>query len=563
MTTLTQNKLNINTWEDLAPIFESLEKQPINTKEELLNWMKEVSDLEAEISENLAWRYIKMTINTTDKDLTDAYSYFVTEIQPKIAPFENNFNKKFIASEAVSELDQIRFKNHIRGIKKQLELFKEENIALFSKEQQESQKYGAISGKQSITYKGEELTLQQASKLLKETNREVRKEVFELLNSRRLEDKNALNDLYSSLVKIRTEIAKNANFKNYRDYKFEAMGRFDYTPSHCFEFHKAVGEVLVPLSGKILQARKEALGFETLKPYDTAVDTTGKESLKPFETSEQLTDKTITMFSKIRPFFGECIQNMKNMKHLDLASKKGKAPGGYNYPLYVSGYPFIFMNAVGSQRDLITMVHEGGHAIHSVLTKDLELVSDKSLPSEVAELASMSMELISMDYWDEFYTNEEELKRAKKEHIEDIFSVIPWVATIDKFQHWVYENPNHTLEERKESWLAILNEFSANIVDWTGYEEAKAYSWQKQLHLFEVPFYYIEYGFAQLGAIAMWRNFKQDKEKTLDQYQAALSLGYTKSIPEIYETAGIKFDFSKAYIQELMDFLWKEYELVK
>jgi oligoendopeptidase F len=563
MTTLTQETFTLNTWDDLAPLFEALEKQTIETKDQLINWMKEISDLEAAISENLAWRYIKMTIDTTDKDLTDAYSYFVAEIQPKIAPFENNFNKKFIANDTVRELDQVRFKNHIRGIKKQLELFREENIELFSKSQQESQKYGAISGKQAITYKGEELTLQQASKILKETNREVRKEVFELLNTRRLEDKDALNELYSSLIKIRTEIAKNADFENFRDYKFEAMGRFDYTPKHCFEFHKAVGEVLVPLSGKILQARKQDLGFDTLKPYDTSVDTTGKDSLKPFETSEQLTDKTINMFSKIRPFFGECIQNMKNMKHLDLASKKGKAPGGYNYPLYVSGYPFIFMNSVGSQRDLITMVHEGGHAVHSVLTKDLDLVSDKSLPSEVAELASMSMELISMDYWDEFYKNEEELKRAKKEHIEDIFSVIPWVATIDKFQHWIYENPNHTLEERKENWLAILREFGSNIVDWTGYEEAKAYSWQKQLHLFEVPFYYIEYGFAQLGAIAMWRNFKQNKEKTLDQYQAALSLGYTKSIPEIYETAGIKFDFSKAYIQELMDFLWKEYELVK
>jgi oligoendopeptidase F len=221
------------------------------------------------------------------------------------------------------------------------------------------------------------------------------------------------------------------------------------------------------------------------------------------------------------------------------------------------------MNSVGSQRDLITMVHEGGHAIHSVLTKDLELVSDKSLPSEVAELASMSMELISMDYWNEFYTSKEDLKRAKKEHIESIFSVIPWVATIDKFQHWIYENPNHTLEERDKNWLKILSQFSSNSVDWNGYEEAKINSWQKQLHLFEVPFYYIEYGFAQLGAIAMWRNFKKDKETTLNQYKNALSLGYTKSIPEIYEAAGIKFDFSKEYIQELMDFLWVEYEKVK
>lgn len=555
--------MTINTWEDLAPTFEKLKNQPLDSKEQLLAWLSEVSELECALEENLAWRYIKMTIDTTKPELTEAYTYFVSEIQPKIAPFDNDFNKKLIDSSALSELDQERFKNHIRGVKTQLALFREVNIELQAKEAQESQKYGALAGKQSIEYKGEELTIQQAAKLLKDTSRAVRKEVFELINERRSQDVDEFNELFSELIKIRTEIAKNANFDSYTDYKFKSMGRFDYNQQHCFEFHEAVAEVLVPLSAKILAERKEKLGFELLKPYDLSVDISGQDSLKPFNTSDELLDRSIAVFSKLRPFFGECLQTMKEMNHLDLASKKGKAPGGYNYPLYQSGYPFIFMNAVGSQRDLITMVHEGGHAIHSVLTKDLPYVTDKSVPSEVAELASMSMELISMDHWDEFYKTDAELKRAKKEHLEDIFSVLPWVATIDKFQHWIYANPNHSDEERKEGWLSILSNFGTNTVDWSGYEEAKAVSWQKQLHLFEVPFYYIEYGFAQLGAIAMWRNFKQNKEKTLDQYEAALSLGYTKSIPEIYEAAGIKFDFSKAYIQELMDFLWVEYEKVK
>lgn len=552
-------KLDINSWDDLQPTFDELKNQDVTSKENLEKWMKEVSNLKAALEENLAWRYIKMTIDTTDKQLTDDYSFFVSEIQPKIAPYDNDFNKKLIDSPALSQLNQERYKNHIRAIKTDLELYRKENIDLKAQDQQESQKYGAIAGKQGITYNGEELTLQQAAKLLKDNSREVRKEVFELINNRRLEDKDELNQLYTKLIEIRTQIAKNADFTNYRDYMFKAMGRFDYEPKHCFEFHEAVQEVLTPLSAKILQERKEKLGFSTLRPYDLSVDIEGREPLKPFDTPEQLIDKTIAIFSRLRPFFGDCLKTMKERNHLDLGSKKGKAPGGYNYPLYQSGYPFIFMNAVGSQRDLITMVHEGGHAIHSVLTKDLPYVSDKSLPSEVAELASMSMELISMDYWDEFYTNEDELKRAKKEHLEDIFSVLPWVATIDKFQHWVYENPTHTEEQRKTYWLELLNEFNSGTVDWSGYEEAKAFSWQKQLHLYEVPFYYIEYGFAQLGAIAMWRNFKKDKEKTLDHYEKALSLGYTKTIPEIYEAAGIKFDFSKAYIQELMDFVWEEY----
>ncbi len=551
--------IKVNTWDDISPIFEDLKQQEVGTKDELLLWMKEVNKLESALEENLAWRYIKMTIDTTNKDLSQAYSYFVTEIQPKIAPYDNDFNKKLIASEALGQLDQERFKNYIRSVKNQLEIFREENIPLQAKDSEKSQEQGAIAGKQTITYNGEELTLQQASKLLQNTNREIRKEVYELIGERRSQDVDALNNLYTELIDLRTKIAKNAGFENYRDYKFKSMGRFDYTPEHCFKFHEAVKEVLMPLSQKIIAERKEKLGYDTLKPYDLAVDVEGREQLSPFNTSDELVDKTINIFTEIRPFFGECIKTMKEKGHLDLASKKGKAPGGYNYPLYESGYPFIFMNAVGSQRDLITMVHEGGHAIHSVLTKDLPYVSDKSFPSEVAELASMSMELISMDYWDEFYTNEDDLKRAKREHIEDIFSVLPWVSTIDKFQHWVYENPNHSKEERKNAWLSILSDFSTGLVDWKGYEAFKETSWQKQLHVFEVPFYYIEYGFAQLGAIAVWRNFKQNKEKALDQYEAALSLGYTKTIPEVYEAAGIKFDFSKEYIQELMDFLWEEY----
>ena len=446
--------IKVNTWDDISPIFEDLKQQEVGTKDELLLWMKEVNKLESALEENLAWRYIKMTIDTTNKDLSQAYSYFVTEIQPKIAPYDNDFNKKLIASEALGQLDQERFKNYIRSVKNQLEIFREENIPLQAKDSEKSQEQGAIAGKQTITYNGEELTLQQASKLLQNTNREIRKEVYELIGERRSQDVDALNNLYTELIDLRTKIAKNAGFENYRDYKFKSMGRFDYTPEHCFKFHEAVKEVLMPLSQKIIAERKEKLGYDTLKPYDLAVDVEGREQLSPFNTSDELVDKTINIFTEIRPFFGECIKTMKEKGHLDLASKKGKAPGGYNYPLYESGYPFIFMNAVGSQRDLITMVHEGGHAIHSVLTKDLPYVSDKSFPSEVAELASMSMELISMDYWDEFYTNEDDLKRAKREHIEDIFSVLPWVSTIDKFQHWVYENPNHSKEERKNAWLS-------------------------------------------------------------------------------------------------------------
>ena len=249
---------------------------------------------------------------------------------------------------------------------------------------------------------------------------------------------------------------------------------------------------------------------------------------------------------------------MQEKKHLDLESKKGKAPGGFNYPLYESGHPFIYMNAVGSFRDITTMVHEGGHAIHSVLSHPLELVEFKNLTSEIAELASMSMELISMDHWDVFFDNEEDLNRAKRDQLLDILSTLPWVACIDKFQHWIYTKPSHTVADRENYWLSLLNEFGSNTVDWTGYEDDRKNMWQKQLHLYEVPFYYIEYGMAQLGAIAIWKNFRENPEKTIQQYKDALSLGYTKSIGEIYETAGISFDFSSEYVKELASFIHQE-----
>ena len=245
---------------------------------------------------------------------------------------------------------------------------------------------------------------------------------------------------------------------------------------------------------------------------------------------------------------------MKTMKHLDLESKKGKAPGGFMYPLYEIGVPFIYMNAVGSQRDLVTMAHEGGHAIHSFLSRDLHLTELKSTPSEVAELASMSMELLSMDNWNVFYSDTHDLKRAKLEQLEKALETLPWVAAIDKFQHWIYTTP-HTSEERKKKWIEIDKELGNQILNWDGQENVQANLWQKQLHLYEVPFYYIEYGMAQLGAIAMWRSYKQLGEKGLDNYMSALKLGYTKTISEIYETAGIKFDFSARYVKELADFI--------
>ena len=552
-------EFRVRNWETLEPIFEELLERNISSVNELEEWLKDLSEIEAVLSEETAWRYIRMNIDTTNEEYAKAFDFMVTEIDPKASPYSDKFNRKLLDSPFYNELDKEKYAIFLRSLKMQIKLYREESIPLFTSLQQMQQKYGMITGAMSIEHEGQKLTLQMAQSFLKDTDRELRKTIYAKVNEARLGKAKELDQLYTELVRLRHKVAQQADHANFRDYKMDALGRFDYTTEDCFTFHSAIEAECVPLNNKVDLARKEALGLETLKPFDADVDPTGKAGLKPFKDEQELINLSIEAFSRIRPFYGECLETMNAMGHLDLGSRLGKAPGGFNYPLYEIGVPFIFMNAVGSLRDLITMVHEGGHAVHSFLSKDLEITGFKNLPSEVAELASMSMELISIDQWDVFFDNEVDLKRAKKEHLEKIMATLPWIATIDAFQHWVYENPQHTEQERADNWLRISGRFGSRIVDWTGFEEVKKYQWQKQLHLFEVPFYYIEYAIAQLGAIAVWRNYRLDPKKALDQYEAALKLGYTKPIGEIYATAGIEFNFSQDYVRELMQFVWEEY----
>ena len=546
----------VTTWEELKPYLDKLVKQPIDSAAALKVWLRNRSELESVLSEDMGWRYIRMTCFTENEEYSKSYQDFVQNIQPPAAPYSDLLNKKALESPYLKELEHVAgYDMMIRNLKKEVELFRDENIPLMTEITTETQKYATLSGAMTIELNGQELTLQQAGVILMDTDRAKREEVYHKISSRRLKDKVALDELFTKLVGLRNQVSLNANFTNFRDYMFRAYGRFDYTPKDCFNFHEAIESEVLPILNDLSKERKTQLGVKELRPWDKAVDAEGREALKAFKDGKELTEKSIECFSKLDPYLGQCLAIMKEMGHLDLESRKGKAPGGYNYPLSEIGVPFIFMNATSTMRDMTTIMHEGGHAVHNFLTKDLELNDFKSPPMEVAELASMAMELISMDQWQIFFPNEEELKRAKREQLEDIIETLPWVATIDKFQHWIYENPTHTFEQRKENWNRIFDQFADNVTDWSGLQEAKDYAWQKQLHLYEVPFYYIEYGMAQLGAIAVWRNYKLDRQKGLEGYMNALKLGYTKSIPEIYKAANIKFDFSKEYIRELMEFV--------
>lgn len=545
-------------WRTLEPLFTELSSRQINSVEELEKWLKDRSELEAALEEDFAWRYIRMTCDTTDEKLLGDFQFFATEIEPKIAPLNNDLNKKFIESPFTEELDKDKYFIYTRGIKKALELFREENIPLQTQIQVEQQKYQAITGAMSVTLKGQEYTLEQASVFLKDTDRTIRQEAWEAITARRVQDKDKLDELFNLLLNLRHQIAINAGFENFRDYMFQALGRFDYTPFDCYKFHEAIEKEIVPILREQSGLRKAALGLNQLKPWDMDVDVSGKPALRPFKTGEELIDKSIKCFQGLDSYIGERLEIMKANGFFDVESRKGKAPGGYNYPLAESGAPFIFMNSAGTFRDLTTMVHEGGHAVHTFISSSLELNEFKHLPSEVAELASMSMELISMDKWDVFFDNPEDLKRAKKDQLKDVLKTLPWVAVVDQFQHWIYTNPVHTTNERAEAWKRIFEPFGNNFTDWSEHPEALENLWQKQLHIFEVPFYYVEYGIAQLGAIAVWKNYKNDPAKGLKNYLEALKLGYTKTIKEIYETAGIEFNFSVSYVKELAEFVQEE-----
>jgi oligoendopeptidase F len=548
----------ITNWETLEPWFKAVADRAINSKADLEQWLKDISELEAVVSEDACWRQIKMTCDTTDKSLEEAFTYFCMEIQPKLQPYADQLNKKLVNCTFTAELDPQLYHTYLRSVQKSIDIFREANIPIQAELSVLQQQYGAIAGKMTVEVAGNEYTLQQAAKFLESSDRSLREQVYRKIQERRKQDEQALHELYSTLIAKRHQVALNAGFDNYRDYKFKELGRFDYTKNDCFQFHEAVKQHVLPLVNEIYAKKQVKLGLSELRPWDTEAEPEGIEPLKPFTDGKDLYEKSVQCFEALNPFFADCLRKMNELKHFDLESRKGKAPGGYNCPLAESGAPFIFMNAAGQMSDVTTMVHEGGHAVHSFLAHPLPLSAFKEYPMEIAEVASMAMELFSMNHWEAFFDNAADLKRAKEHQLERTITIFPWIAIIDKFQHWVYEHPQQTVEQRTAEWMNILNEFSTSAIDYTGLDAFRAIGWQRQLHLFEVPFYYIEYGIAQLGAIGLWMQYKQNPQQALQHYMNALSLGGTKTLPELYKAAGLEFNLTPDYIKKLMEFVKSE-----
>lgn len=542
----------ITSWETLKPYFDELLQAEAPGMDGLRQLISQVEELIAVVQEEMAWRYIRMTCDTHDEEKREHFQHFVQHIQPQLSEYSDKLNRKLVAHPQFNELPIEPFLPFVRGVQRDIELYREENIVLTTETQNLTQQYTALVGGLSIEHNGQELTLQQAGKLLEEPDRTLRQQIWENISARRLQDREACEDIYDQLVQLRTRIAQHAGYESFTAYKFDALNRFDYSLADTHAFHDTVANVVRPIYETFMRDRKAQLGLETLRPWDLQVDMHGGQPLQPFQRAEELRNGAIRILSRLRPDLGEKLQIMGEQGFLDLESRKGKAPGGYNYPLAETGIPFIFMNAAGTATDVITLLHESGHAIHSFAIRELPLFFQQ-LPSEVAELAAMSMELLALDKYDEFYPDPADRARAQKDQLVRCITVLPWIATIDAFQQWAYDHPDHSREERATQFAALYRRFHGDEVDWSGYETALAGSWIKQGHVFEVPFYYIEYGIAQLGALAIWRNYQHHPQQALTQYLAALSLGYTRTIPEIYETAGIRFDFSEEYLRSAVE----------
>ena len=435
-------------------------------------------------------------------------------------------------------------------------MYRDENIPLFVELAKLGQQYQKTVGAMMVQFEGKEQTLQQMSVYLEKNDRPLREKAWTLIINRRLQDKETLENYFDAMLKLRRKVAANAGYGNFRDYTFDVMMRFEYTPKDCEKFHDAVEKLIVPAVCKIQQKRKKTMKIDSLRPWDLAVDPLGRPPLKPFETSEQLSDGCQRIFASLSAELGVKFQKMIDFNLLDLDSRKAKAPGGYQMTMQEARLPFIFMNAVGVDRDIWTLLHEGGHAFHTFASRQEPLLDYRGAPLEFAEVASMSMELLGMPHLKQFYSDEN-AKRSANLHLEEIINLLPWIATVDAFQQWLYLNPHHTREERKKHWLSLMDRFGG-IIDWTGFEEARAYGWHRQLHIFLHPLYYIEYGIAQMGALQIWLRAKKDRQTALGDYLKALSLGASATLPKLFEAAGIRFDFSHETVEPLSSAVLQE-----
>ncbi|MED1303610.1 oligoendopeptidase F [[Bacillus thuringiensis] serovar konkukian] len=557
------NMIDISNVLQLEETLSSLLNKMISSKLDLENWLREQSKVIWEIEEQLRLHYIAFQCNTDDEKTKDTFEHDQQFVKPLLKRYQNLLDNKYLESPFRMELDSNVYGLLDTKIKNAQKLFCEENIELEIKEDKLVTEYFEITGGLSGIWDGEEKTITELQSYLQDSNRVIRKKAKTIISEQFLSVEKELQNILNQLIEIRHQKAKNIQLENYRDYMFKKYERFDYSAKDCYELAESIRKYVVPLKDKILLEKKEKLQVDTLRPWDVSAVTPDQKVLKPIADENDLIEKSTHIFNKLDVEFSTLLNRLNKHDCLDLTSRKGKAAGGFCEYLPASQLSFIFMNLNYTQDDIITFIHEMGHSIHNELIKSLKLRQYIEIPAETAELASMTMELFSLNYWDTFYTDKKDLKQAKINFFKDVISYLPVMLIVDQFQHWLYENPTHTSEERNEKYLQLQKHYQSNVIHIDGYENWIATSWLPVLHIFEVPFYYIEYAIAQLGALQMYKQYKEDPKQALENYKKALSLGSSQSIKDVYDAAGIRFDFSGETIKELMRFVEKELEVLE
>jgi len=544
--------IDLGDWAQIEPLYDQLEARAPQCASvaEFERWILDGGELAAALDEEASKRHIAMTCHTDNAEAEAAHLHFVGQIEPRIKPRRFKLETLYLAHPRRGQLPRPRYTVFDRDTQLRVDLFRPENVALETEDAKLGQQYQKLCGALTVQFRGEERTLTQMGRHLEETDRALRQEAWELVTNRRLQETEKFEAIFEKMLALREEIARNAGFANYLEYAFQMRGRFDYTPADCARFHDAIESEVMPMVRELQADRRKKLGLAALRPWDTTVDPLNRPPLRPFEQVEQMVAKTQRIFDQLDDWLACGFRSMQALQLLDLANRKGKAPGGYQATLAESRLPFIFMNAVGQQLDVEILLHEAGHAFHALAVRDEELFAYRSAPIEFSEVASMSMELLGNEFIETFHAPAE-AQRARRAHLERIIGLFPWIAIVDAFQHWLYTHPGHTRDERRAAWLAVMDRFGGDV-DWSGYEEARANLWHRILHLFLVPLYYVEYGIAQLGALQLWANSKADKAKALREYRSALTLGGSRPLPELFAAAGCRFDFTATTVQPLV-----------
>ncbi len=544
-------------WGQIEPYYRQLIDREIGSQEQFEQWLLDACEVAAIYGEEETARYTAMTCATDDQQAKQAFLHFIENIEPQREPWEHKLRRKYVQCAEKFDLPAKRYEVLTRNMRSAIELFRDENIPLQTEDAKLCTQYQEITGAMTVTYRGEEITLQQAARYLEEPDRATREEAWRLCMDRYLVEADKLNELYDKMVKVRDRIARNADCGDFRNYAFKAKQRFDYTPDDCLAFHDAIEQVVVPAVQKLADQRKSKLDVDTLRPWDMEVDPESRPPLQPFQAVDELISGCSRIFHKVSPDLGAQFDRMSAARMLDLDSRKGKAPGGYQAVFEERRLPFIFMNAVGTESDVRTLLHEGGHAFHSFACRQEPLLPYRHSPMEFAEVASMGMECLGLPYLDEFYGGD--TRRAIVRFFTKIVNFFPWMARVDAFQHYVYTHTDHDIQRRNDHWQTLTKRFAPHL-DYSGLEDVDRHSWHQKLHFFQVPFYYVEYGIAQLGALQVWMNSRKDFGQAVAWYRNALALGGSRPLPELFEAAHLKWDFSHATLKPLIDAAMEEIE---